>query len=67
MADILEAKTILLDAAAKTGWSWESMLDVVCDFINDNGLESELKDYVDESVEIELEDPPEGGDDYEED
>ena len=61
-----EAKTILLNAADVTGWEFEDMLDVVCDYINEYVGTYGLKSYVAEIVEEEMFDDNFGDEEEEE-
>lgn len=50
-----EAKIILEAAAEHTGWGLESMLDVICDYVNEHHGTNKLLIYVQDLVNEECE------------
>jgi hypothetical protein len=50
-----DAKTILETASDYTGWNVDSMLDVICDYLNANHGTDEFLRHVQEAVDEECE------------
>ena len=50
-----EAKSILLCASDKTGWDFNTMLDIICDYLNETHGTYKFKKYVEELTDEELE------------
>ena len=51
----LESKTLVTDYGYRLGWSPDSQLDVLSDFINNKNLEGALKSYLDNLADEEVE------------
>lgn len=52
--EILESKTMLEKAAEETGWNVYSMLDILCDYMNENCDLNKFKYYLGDMIEAEL-------------
>lgn len=46
-------RTLLEQYAQRTGWNVESMLDILCDYVDNQGSHDVLADYLQERVEEE--------------
>ena len=50
------AMDILLRAAERTGWNTDSMLDVLCDYVDNQQADDALEDYVTRRADEEVND-----------
>lgn len=62
----MSAKSILESVARKTGWNESSMLEILCDFIDNHDDDDCFEDFVREYADNEAEDDDDVGEDEEE-
>lgn len=49
----MDAQTILETAAETTGWNTQSMLDMICEYVDNQGDNGCFQDFINEQVSME--------------